>query len=413
MKGGARASPSVTFHVVTFPSITCRSLIVSWLERSSSPRSRWSPPPPERHRATAHPAPSPTTAVARAVPFHLHLEKSEPAKDQVLDQAPSVIRLWYSMPPELAVTMVKLTRADGAVVTTAAPRRGRMAPPRLKWRSSSRSPPVATSSAGRRRPRTGIRSRATSPSASSPEPDPKCSRPSSPTGRWRSRGRSHSAGSWPWWGRRSSSSASRRDLPVGSTEAQQEGARTRRLLWVTCAVLAIAAAWRLAQQGAAFADTPSAWPSMVPVVLLQMSWGTGWWVQVAGVLLAALATGRASRSRTARTALGAGALLLAVSPALMGHAIGAPRLATQAMVADTMHVLAAGAWLGTLLAIAVAVLPSQYRSARLGHDRPRAILPHRARQRSRGRRHRNVCLVAPPRDARRPLDARPTGARSS
>ncbi len=40
---------------------------------------------------------------------------------------PSVVRLWYSLPPELAVTVVKISRADGALVTTAAPRRGKVA----------------------------------------------------------------------------------------------------------------------------------------------------------------------------------------------------------------------------------------------------------------------------------------------
>lgn len=73
------------------------------------------PVPPSTARPTA----------SSAAPFHLHLEKSEPAKDEVLQHAPTVIRLWYSMPPELAVTVVKLTRADGAVVTTATPHRGK------------------------------------------------------------------------------------------------------------------------------------------------------------------------------------------------------------------------------------------------------------------------------------------------
>lgn len=62
-----------------------------------------------------------------ARPFHLHLEKSEPAKDQVLTSPPTVLRFWYSLPPELAVTAVKLSRADGAPVTTAKPRRGKEA----------------------------------------------------------------------------------------------------------------------------------------------------------------------------------------------------------------------------------------------------------------------------------------------
>lgn len=150
-------------------------------------------------------------------------------------------------------------------------------------------------------------------------------------------------------------------LETDSTQAQQERARVRTLLRATFALLAVAAGWRLVQQSAAFADSPSAWTSMATVVLFRMTWGTGWWIGVAGLLLAGAAGMSRLESRAAIAALGAGALLLAVSPALMGHAIGAEQLTVQAVVADTMHVLAAGAWLGTLLAIAVATLASSQR----------------------------------------------------
>ncbi|MEP7382862.1 MAG: CopD family protein [Gemmatimonadota bacterium] len=142
-----------------------------------------------------------------------------------------------------------------------------------------------------------------------------------------------------------------------STQAQQVARRTRRLLRLACLVLALAAVWRLVQQSAAFADVPSAWPSMVLLVLTQMAWGTGWGVQMTGLLLAVLASGAATRRRGAIVPLGIGALILATSPAMMGHAIGAPRLVPLVVFADTLHVLAAGGWLGTLLVVAVAALP--------------------------------------------------------
>lgn len=150
-------------------------------------------------------------------------------------------------------------------------------------------------------------------------------------------------------------------LPSHTREAQQERARIRTLVRATVVVLAVVACWRLVQQSAAFADSPAAWSSMVTVVLFKMTWGTGWWLGVAGLLLAGAAAMSRLESRAARAALGAGALLLSVSPAFMGHAIGAEQFTVQAVVADTMHVLAAGAWLGTLLAIAVATLASSQR----------------------------------------------------
>lgn len=150
-------------------------------------------------------------------------------------------------------------------------------------------------------------------------------------------------------------------LPPHTREAQQERARVRALLRATFVGLAVVAGWRLVQQSAAFADSPAAWSSMVTVVLFKMTWGTGWSIGVAGLLLAGAAAMLRLENRAAIAALGAGALLLAVSPALMGHAIGAEQFTVQAVVADTMHVLAAGAWLGTLLAIAVATLASSQR----------------------------------------------------
>jgi len=59
--------------------------------------------------------------------FHLRLVKSEPAKAQVLSTSPTVIRLWFSLAPEMAVTAVKLSTADGTAIPLSAPRRGRAA----------------------------------------------------------------------------------------------------------------------------------------------------------------------------------------------------------------------------------------------------------------------------------------------
>jgi methionine-rich copper-binding protein CopC len=57
-------------------------------------------------------------------PFHLRLQKSAPAKGEVLLAAPKVVQLWFSLPPEMAVTAIKLAAADGKAITVSAPRRG-------------------------------------------------------------------------------------------------------------------------------------------------------------------------------------------------------------------------------------------------------------------------------------------------
>jgi methionine-rich copper-binding protein CopC len=62
-------------------------------------------------------------STSERAPFHLRLEKSEPSKDAVLATAPTAIHLWYSLPPEMAVTAVKLANADGRAIAVGVPHR--------------------------------------------------------------------------------------------------------------------------------------------------------------------------------------------------------------------------------------------------------------------------------------------------
>lgn len=52
------------------------------------------------------------------------------------------------------------------------------------------------------------------------------------------------------------------------------------------------------------------------------------------------------------------AVLIAATPAMSGHAIGADRYRNLSVALDAVHVLAAGGWLGGLLAVAVAGVPA-------------------------------------------------------
>jgi putative copper export protein/methionine-rich copper-binding protein CopC len=61
---------------------------------------------------------------------------------------------------------------------------------------------------------------------------------------------------------------------------------------------------------------------------------------------------------------GLGALALAFAPALSGHAAAAPRLGPLAVLADALHVLAAGGWIGGLLVLVTAGVPAAMRLER-------------------------------------------------
>lgn len=130
------------------------------------------------------------------------------------------------------------------------------------------------------------------------------------------------------------------------------------VLRLAAALVSIVVAIRLVQQAAAFADTPEAWRSAVSVVLTQTTWGIGWFVQALALPCVLLVAPRAMRrGGVMQLALGVGLVALCASPAFSGHAIGAPRLTFVAIALDTVHVLAAGAWLGTLGAVAFVALP--------------------------------------------------------
>jgi putative copper export protein/methionine-rich copper-binding protein CopC len=93
----------------------------------------------------------------------------------------------------------------------------------------------------------------------------------------------------------------------------------------------------------------------------ETTWGRGWLVGSVGaaVLLMGLVV---ARWRSAGWHLAAvGALAVAVSPALTGHAAADSTRPTLAILVDALHVLGAGAWLGTLLLVAMAGIPAALR----------------------------------------------------
>jgi putative copper export protein/methionine-rich copper-binding protein CopC len=116
---------------------------------------------------------------------------------------------------------------------------------------------------------------------------------------------------------------------------------------------------------------PDAWNGERLELLL---WGTGWglaWVLQAIATLAfvlGLFIARAPYGRAAGwMGAAAGAVLLSAVPALSGHAASVSRFSAVAIVSDTIHVLGAGVWLGTLLAVLAVGIPAAM-SAGAGAD---------------------------------------------
>ena len=125
-------------------------------------------------------------------------------------------------------------------------------------------------------------------------------------------------------------------------------------------VLGFAAVFRLGAQSYAMHGAADALNgSLVGTMVAHTLWGWGWALQVAGVVVAAVAFRAAAAGRERGWVSAAlGAAVLTVTPALAGHAASARAVPVLAVVADSLHVAAAGAWLGSLVLVLAAGLPA-------------------------------------------------------
>jgi len=135
----------------------------------------------------------------------------------------------------------------------------------------------------------------------------------------------------------------------------------RRLAWAGVGLLVVALPLRLVEAGAR--------PEGFVPALVQTHWGAGWWVHlvVAALAVTGLVLVRGAEDRRRGWSILAGAaLLLPLAPMLGGSAwTVAPRALTAP--ATYLHVLAAGLWLGGLVALLAAGLPAL---RRLGDTAP-------------------------------------------
>jgi putative copper export protein/methionine-rich copper-binding protein CopC len=121
-------------------------------------------------------------------------------------------------------------------------------------------------------------------------------------------------------------------------------------------VLLGAGARLLAQRAAVFGTEATPSFGVGSGALMSTTWGAGWILQVlAGS--AALVGFRLARGRP-RVGWGLallGALLLSMTPSLSGHAVSAKGLGFVPILADTLHVIGAGGWIGSLFVLLLSI----------------------------------------------------------
>jgi copper transport protein len=143
-------------------------------------------------------------------------------------------------------------------------------------------------------------------------------------------------------------------------------ARAEAAVWFVAlgaAALSVAALFaRLWMQVAALGGGEAAWAgARLDVLLRDTGWGLAWVLQaiatvafVLGLFVARAPYGRGAGWMGAT----AGAVLLSAVPALSGHAASVDRLSAVAIISDAVHVLGAGVWLGTLMAVMAVGIPA-------------------------------------------------------
>jgi copper transport protein len=97
------------------------------------------------------------------------------------------------------------------------------------------------------------------------------------------------------------------------------------------------------------------------LLLMQTGWGLAWVLQAIATLafVLGLFVARAPYGRAAGwMGAAAGTVLLSAVPALSGHAASVTRMPAVAIASDVVHVLGAGVWLGTLMAVLAVGIPA-------------------------------------------------------
>ena len=158
--------------------------------------------------------------------------------------------------------------------------------------------------------------------------------------------------------------AERGGLPAEGVLVADARRRAAALGLAAAALLAVAALARLYAQSLAMHGGGGALDAeRLGAMLTRTVWGWGWMLQAAAALVAAAGFALARWGAGAGWALAALAVLaLAPSAGLSGHAAAMTgTVGTLALVADALHVLAAGGWLGGLLVLMAAGVPAALR----------------------------------------------------
>ena len=342
-----------------------------------------------------------TITVAFLVPArawaHAHLNRSDPAAGATLTAAPQLIRLWFSEQPELSMTFASLRDSAGATFPLSAAVReasGQMgiafqvlstlSPGRytLSWRTAASdghpSSGKFTFSVLNGLPKTsglispvGPSSRATTgavvPAKPITAPHEATPVEAEDADAASSIGNSNARallflGVLGLIGTVSFKLFVLRGARAVAIELKQRMSQRAAVLGtISAAVVIVVALVRLnleSQMMNAMPDMPGTQTMGARSMVMQTDWGFAFRIQLAAALAALIGFVLVIRRvRGGWFVATASALVLAITPALGGHAAASPRFAALMIVADWLHVLGGASWLGSLLCVMAIGVP--------------------------------------------------------
>jgi copper transport protein len=320
---------------------------------------------------------------------HAHLKRSEPAAGSTVASPPELIRLWFSERPELSMTFVSLKDASGKEWVLAGSQRDPTDPLAVSARVSEPLPAGQYTVAWRTAASDGHPSHGTFRFVVSPEAALPTKSPAQVGAVTNTVGGANvaPAGSANGESGEEADAASSlgnslarafsfvgllaligaatfRALVLSSARGINAGIRAR--METRAAILGLAASVVVILSALARlfleSEMMSAMPDMQTVSMTDMAMHTGWGfalrLELGAAIVALLSFALAARRlRGAWLVAGISAVVLAITPALAGHAAASPKFTSLMIFSDFVHVLGGASWLGTLLAVMIVGVP--------------------------------------------------------
>src|SRR2546423_2702392 len=320
------------------------------------------------------------------VSAHAHLKRSEPAAGSKVGSSPQLLQFWFSEAPELAMTLISLKDSDGKEFSLGQPQTDRGDPLAISVRVLQLLPAGRYTVAWRTAASDGHPSHgsfsfvvlevapSTNPGASQlgvkEDTLPSATAASSTTENEEEAGEASSvvnslSRAFSFLGLlaiigvtafRTIVLPRARGLGLQLSVPMQ---RRAAILGVVATVLLIVSGFaRLFLEARMMSAMPGMQSMGITDMAMHTKWGFALRLELGAAFVALVAFAVAARGvRVAWFVAALMAIVLALTPALAGHAAASPKFTSLMIVSDFLHVLGGGSWLGSLLVVVVVALP--------------------------------------------------------